>query len=118
MSAESVEIHAAASVNMDAGGAGSTYVWQSGAFTGVITDTAAGNIQLLLQADKGIDAAECAVIITARATLAASGLTTYGCRHTSDVLKQITCLQEAAMGAASALTDVDFDITIYRNKIL
>ena len=117
MSAQSIEVHAAASVTM-VGGGGSAYVSQSGAFTGVITDTATGNITLLLQADKGIDATESYITLSPRGTLAPSGLQTLACAHTSDTSKTITALQEDPAGAASILADVNFDIVIYRNKII
>ena len=87
-----------------------SFLWQSGDFEAVITDTGVGDITVTLK--EGLDASECSIQCTPRAAQAASGLTTIGVVHTSDTAKQITIVQEGAAGAASARADVNFDIAI------
>lgn len=108
---QGLTIWAAASVAFTAGTP--SFVKQDGSFSATITDTGTGDITLNLDTGKGIDATQCVVMVTARAAQAASGLTTFGVVHTSDTAKQITCVQEQAMGAASARADVNFDIIIF-----
>ena len=105
------KLHAAASVVFAAGVPG--YVWQSGEFTGIITDVGVGNVTLLFQADKGVDAAESVIICTPRAAQVASGLTSIGVTHTDDVRKPVTIVQEGGAGAASVRADVDFDVLVF-----
>lgn len=90
-----------------------SWAWQNGAFSATITDTGTGNIGINLPADGGVDSLESVILCTPRATLAASGLVAIAVSHTSDVVKQVTILQEQAAGAASALADVAFDIAIF-----
>lgn len=91
-----------------------SWLCQSGHFENTIVDTGTGDVSVDLLAGQAIDASACAITITPRAAQAASGLTTFGVVHTSDVRKQITCVQEQAGGAASARADVAFDILITR----
>lgn len=110
------KVHAIGSVAFTAGSP--AFVANNGAFSATITDTGTGNIGLNMADGYAIDSTQCAVVCTARATLAASGLVAFGVAHTSDVIKQVTILQEAAMGAASALADVNFDVAILRVEIV
>jgi len=89
-----------------------SFLFQSGEFTGTITDNGTGDITLNLNAADAVDASECSIVCTPRAAQAASGLTSIGVVHTSDTAKQITIVQEGAAGAASARADVNFDICI------
>lgn len=113
-----LELFAAAAVAFNMGTP--AYTWQNGAFTGTITDTGVGDINLNLQADKALDATECVVILSMRGALnvgAGSQGTSFGCNHTSDVAKQITILREGAGGAASALADIDFDVLMFKRVV-
>lgn len=47
---------------------------------------------------------------TLRGVLAASGLRAFGCDPSAAVTRGLSCLQEGAAGAASALTDFDLDL--------
>ena len=78
-----------------------------------VTRTAAGIYVLTLNAG-GVSPAASSTQCTARATLAASGLVAFGVTHTSATVKTITILQEGAAGAASALADIGFNVTIFR----
>jgi hypothetical protein len=113
MSGENTQVHAAAAVTY-AGGAVPSYVWQSGAFTGTITDTGTGNMQLLLNANDGVDSTECAILLSARNQLNAPRQVDFQATHTSDTSKQILCTEEGAAGAVSVAADVDFDIIIIK----
>jgi len=109
MSARGCEIHAACSV-VFAGGVPS-FRWQSGEFTGVITDTGVGNISLNFNAANGVDITECAWSITC--TPAAAGVQyEFNVNTTSDLITQIVTWDEGAGPAAVA--DVDFDAICYR----
>ena len=109
MSARGSEIHCAALVNF-AGGVPS-YGWQSGEFTGVITDTAVGNITLILAAANGIDITEAAWSITAFPA-AANPQIEFNVNQTTDTLIQIVTWDEGAGPAAVA--DIEFCIHCYR----
>lgn len=95
-----------------------SWLWQNGGFSNTITDTGAGNIGLNLPTDGGVDASESVILATPRTTLAASGLQSCGVVHTSDTVKQVTLLQEGAAGAASALTDFNFDVLVARKDVV
>ena len=90
-----------------------SYASQPKECTSTITDNGTGNVAINLVATEAVAAADCAVVASPRATLAASGLVSIGCTHTSDVIKTFTILQEGAAGAASALADVNFDFAIF-----
>jgi hypothetical protein len=104
-----LELHGAAIIN----GAAGTITNQTGMVTSV-THTGAGDWTLNLDADFAIDAAECVAAIQMIGAVAASGNTTFGLVHTSDVAKQVTCVQEQGGGAASAAADVNFSIVLMR----
>lgn len=121
MSRANLSLHAAGSVAVQATGA-PTWVWQNGAFTNVITDTGVGIHGLNLQADKAIDAAECAVILSRRGAVTAwpNGVNQC-CIHTSDVIKEVRTVQEDSGGGgagADAADDTDFDIAIVKFHVL
>lgn len=104
------------SVAFDGGGVPSI-ADQDGSFTSTITDHGAGDITINFQSDLGIDASECTVAFAVVGAVAASQLTTFGIVHTSDTAKRITILREGAMGAVSALTDVNFEATFFKKII-
>lgn len=112
MSQVNLCIHAAASIAFDAGTP--SIVDQDGSFSTTITDHGTGDITLNLADGYGIDESECYVAMNVVGAVAASQLTCFGIVHTSDTAKRITILREGAMGAVSALADVDFEITIFR----
>lgn len=89
------------------------YRWQTGQL-GTITDNGAGDLTHTLGADFGIDATEILPFFTRDGAAAASGAVTFGIANTSDVAKRVTVLQEAALGAASALTDIDYWMAIWK----
>lgn len=117
MSQGNLSLYAAGSVAFPAGAP--TWVWHSGEFTGVITDTGAGDCQLLMNAAQGIDAAECAVLLSVRGAVAnwPRGVSC-NCVHTSDISKQILLAQEGAAAGADAAADVAFDIVIVKYGLL
>lgn len=86
---------------------------QDGSFDSV-TANGAGDVTLNLKSGFGIDSTQCGWATQVSGALAASQLTSFGLVHTSDEAKRITILQEGAMGAASALTDVNFVITFFK----
>jgi len=90
---------------------GPLFAVNSGMFT-QIARTGAGDYNLTLAAG-GVDATQAAIIACPRAAQAASQLRAVGVNHTSDTVKQITCLQEGAAGAVSALTDFNFDVAVF-----
>ncbi|HEU5316786.1 MAG TPA: hypothetical protein VFX49_11795 [Chloroflexota bacterium] len=89
------------------------YLWQSGAF-GAMTDNGAGDLTHNLGADYGIDATEMLPFFAVDGALAASQLTSFGITSASDTAKRVTVLREGAAGAASALTDVNYWMWIFR----
>jgi len=115
MSTRNLNLWGACSIFFNAGVP--TYVWQSGEFTGVLTDTGVGDVGVLL-AGGGIDSDECVVMASIRGTLAASQLTTVAVEHTSDTTKDVTILREGAMGAASAAADVSFDLLFIKTRLI
>ncbi len=112
-----LEVFAYASVAFDGGGVPSI-ADQNGAFSSTVTDNGAGDITLTLADGFAIDASECTVAMNVVGAVAASQLTTFGIVHTSDTAKRITILREGAMGGASALTDVNFEITIFKKALI
>jgi hypothetical protein len=77
-----------------------------------LTATAAGDYNLTLT--EGIDETECEIHCQVRGALAGSDLHHFGVVHTSDTVKRIYVLAEAAVGGASTLVDRDFDVMIER----
>lgn len=116
MAGENLEIHGAAAVAY-AGGV-PAYTWNSGIFTGTITDSGAGDMQLLLNANDGFDASECACLLCSRTAPNAPRQCHFALVHTSDVSKQILCTEEGAGGAISDPADVDFDLIIVKRAIV
>lgn len=116
MSSANLVLHAYASVAFAAGVP--SIADQDGSFSSTVTDNGTGDITLTLNASDGIDASECTVAMNVVGAVAASQLTTFGIVHTSDVAKRITILREGAMGAVSALADVDFEITIFKKLLI
>lgn len=102
---------AAARINSSVGAA--SFRWQTGGFASV-SNAVAGTFVLTLRDDYAVDATEIFPICQPDSALAASDLTAFGFANTSDTIKQITTYQEGAAGAASALTDVDFWIGIWK----
>ena len=102
----SASLHAVGVITY-AGGVPS-FLWQSGEFASV-GDTGVGDAAVTLQADKGVDASECAVICTPLGTALNQNITVV---HTSDTIKQ--CL----LGVAAAATDFNFQIAIYKLDIV
>ena len=88
-----------------------TYLWRGGTFAGALADTGVGLVDWTW-ARGGIDTTQCVTILTPRAVMAASGLTTPHIIHTSDTAKRVAIYQEAARGGSSAPADVDFDFVI------
>lgn len=115
MSQFNLVFHAYASVAFAAGVP--SIADQDGSFSTTITDNAPGDITLNLNTGFGIGASECTVTFSVVGAVAASQLTTFGIVHTSGTEKRITILREGAMGAVSALADVDFEITIFKKLI-
>ena len=93
------------------------YTWQSGAATGVITDTGVGDITLNFGANNGFDAAECAVFMNKRGAGNSPRQVNFDFIHTTDIAKQIQISEEAAAGGASIAADVDFDIAVVKERI-
>jgi hypothetical protein len=85
---------------------------QSGDFVDPPVTGGAGIVNLTL-AGGGIDESECYHVITPAVLQAASSLQSFGLVHTSDTVKQVSSLQEAAAGAASVLTNVPFNLVLY-----
>lgn len=102
---------AAARVNSSVGAA--SFRWQTGGFS-TVTNAVAGTTVLTLLADYGVDATEMFPILQPDSALAASDMTTFGIVSTSDTVKTCSTWQEGAAGGASALTDVDFWIGIWK----
>lgn len=89
------------------------YRWQTGQFAAQ-TQNGAGDITHNLSADYGVDATESMPQMTPDAAAAASGLVGFGYASASDTAKRVTVLKEAALGAASALTNVDYYFAIWK----
>jgi hypothetical protein len=79
-----------------------------------VTRAGDGDYTLKLDNSSNVDTTACSVQCTVRGALAASGLVAFGVVHTDDTFKRVTILQEGEAGAASALADINFDITITR----
>lgn len=84
---------------------------QSGDFSAI----AAGGTGLvnLTLAGGGIDESECYHVITPAVLQAASSLQSFGLVHTSDTVKQVSSVQEAAVGGASVLANVPFNLVLF-----
>lgn len=93
-----------------------SYRWQSGAFSSTITDNGAGDLTHTLATGLGVDATEELPMCQRDGAAAASGLTTFGYLSVTDTTKRVTVLQEAALGATSALTDVDYWLSIWKRS--
>ncbi len=111
MSARGTEIHAACSVVFAAGVP--SFRWQSGEFTGAITDTGVGNITLNFNAANGVDITESAWSLTARQ---AGAQIEFNVVVTSDIAVQVVTWDEG--GGPAAVADVDFDAICYRLVII
>lgn len=79
----------------------------------------AGDITLSTDTDRGLAPDQVVIIATQRGVLAASELSAFAFDHTAagpnlnaNRDKRVTILQEGALGAASALTDLDFDFLV------
>lgn len=84
-----------------------TQNWATGCFADAVpTRNGDGDYSFTFPTEWAIDSAECDVHMQQQEAAAASGLTSYGFVHTSDVVKRLTILREAALGATSALTDI------------
>ena len=103
-----MKIHSLAKVTCSTG----AFITNSGAWnTGANGGVGISNITLL--ANEGIDPTGCAVLIQRTGAMAASGMTAYGIVHNAnDILKNVTCFQEAGAGGPSAAADVDYEVAI------
>lgn len=90
-------------------------VAQRGFVAAAIADNGVGDWSVTLDGG-GADATECIVLVNSVENLAVSSQTSYGVVHTSDTVKQITCVQEGGGGAASARYDGPCVITVFRRK--
>jgi len=75
-----------------------------------VTINGVGDVNLNLQADWGVDADECAILVTPRGQMAAGDACYAAVLHNSDVQKRIT-LQLEQVGV-SILAHMDFDVVI------
>ena len=91
---------------------GPVFVWQRGMVDSVARNGAGDYTVTLGQG--GIDSTEVLPDLQINAAVAASGLTAMGYVDSSDTGKRITTAQEAAMGGASTLTDLNFFATFYK----
>jgi hypothetical protein len=106
-----MRVHALASVTI-AGGIAS-FVFQDGAFASVVR-TAPGVVDLTLQPGMGVAATESVAICFPSVPATASNMRSNAVAQTSATVKTVTMLQEGAAGAASALTDNDFVVAIFK----
>jgi hypothetical protein len=87
-------------------GAGAVaFTWQDGGWSATVTYTGAGDWTITRLVDRGELATDCALFLTPRGTLVASGMVGTGVTHTSATAKRVRCVQEQAAGAASILAD-------------
>ncbi len=113
MSMFNLAFYAYASIEFTAGTPG--FADQSGDFDEDIVDNGTGDITLSLSEGKGIAAAKCTFAYSVVGALAASQLTSFGTvQDAAGRQKRITILREGAAGAVSALTDVNFEVTIFQ----
>lgn len=77
-------------------------------------DNGVGDIQAVTGAAGGFDALASVAVIQPPGPLVPSGLRAVGLNHTSDISKQITCLQEAGAGGASTRTDLAIKLAVAR----
>jgi len=90
-----------------------TQNWATGCFSDTVpTRNGAGDYSFTFPAEYAIDSTEFDWKAQQQEAAAASGLTSYGLAHTSDTVKRITILREAALGATSALTDITGPVVI------
>lgn len=105
--------YAACSVEFIAGPS-AQFAVNSGPFASV-TRNGAGDVTLQLNPSDGIDETECVCLLSARGlSLVGSDAVSMALVHTSDTQKEVTIVQEAAMGAASVPADIDFDLVILK----
>ena len=96
-------------------GSTAAIVWQTGCIASVAR-SGAGDWNITLGTDFGVDDTEMVASVQALVNLAASGSICFGVTSTSDTVKRVTALKEAALGAASALTDVDDFVITFRKR--
>jgi hypothetical protein len=94
-------------------GGAASLTYQAGA-TSSVNRAGAGDVDLTLTADGGVDAGECAIIATPHGSVTASTMRSIGVVHTSDTEKQFTSVAEASSGGASVAADTNFDFAIIR----
>lgn len=83
---------------------------QRGFASTAIVRNAAGDYTLTLEQE--IDALQSACLLSGRQAVAASGMITMGHARPADATVRTTCAQEAAMGGASTLVDLDYNICV------
>ncbi len=112
MSGENTKLHAACSVAYSGGTP--AYVWNSGAFTGTITDTGTGDMQLLMNANDGMLETEGIILVSGRGQPNAPRQVAFAYVHTSPTSKQLLCTEEAGVGGASVAADLNFDVVMLK----
>ncbi len=108
-----VVTHCAAFVEFSGAGVPS-YSWQSGEFTGTITDSGVGDIVLNLNANQGIDATECACVCTPHNPANWPLRVMHSVTHSGDTTKKIDIAEEGAGGIASVVADICFSFWCVR----
>ncbi len=88
--------------------------FQSGDWSGVITDTGVGDVTPIMLADRGVELANSLELACPSGlVLAGSDLVSVGVLPAAgDINKQVTIVQEQAGGAATIRADVAFDLAI------